>query len=111
MLFESKDGVPPPKFISALRFGEAMDEATQLKKGPERLGAPTFLCDIPEGEDIEQSIAEAIDKCEMVAATVVMGTLTYGKRTSSNFSALELLKLIVDEEKPMFLVNMSPKFY
>jgi hypothetical protein len=59
-------------FIS-LRFGEAMEEAKVLKTALEARWVTTFLCDIPEGENICVAVANAIDACRLV---VVMGTRT-----------------------------------
>jgi hypothetical protein len=95
-----------PLFIS-LRFGEAMKEATILKAALEAQGVPTFLCDVPDGDDIAKTVIRALAGCKMV---VILGTATYGRDTGVGFSTFEELRFIYDEKKDIFLVKMCGRF-
>ena len=41
---------------------------------------------------------------------IVMGSLTYGKKTKSKYSTFQELRYIDDEEKTFFLIKMCEKF-
>lgn len=96
------------RIFLSLRFTEAKQEATLIKAILENYyGIPTFLCDIPEGEDISDAIINAISKCELV---VIFGTSTYGRKTDSSCSTYQELRYIMDKKKPYFLVKMCDEF-
>jgi len=96
-----------PLIFISLRFGEAMLEAKSLQQDLHARGISTFLCDIPEGEDLAGAVITALTNCKLA---VILGTKTYGKKTSSGFSTFEELRFIVNERKPHFLVKMCAEF-
>jgi hypothetical protein len=96
----------PVVFIS-LRFGEATPEARALQQGLHARAISTFLCDIPEGQDLANAVVMALTHCKLA---VILGTKTYGKKTASSFSTFEELRYIVNERKPFFLVKMCTEF-
>ncbi len=93
-------------FLST-RFNESKPQATLLKHKLEQAGVSTFLCDVPEGQNIAKVVMKAIDQCELV---VIFGTSTYGKETDCSFSTAQELRYIVDHEKPFFLIKMCEMF-
>jgi hypothetical protein len=72
-------------FIS-LRFSEAMEEAAAIKAALVKRGLNVFLCDVPPGKDIAQTVIAALAQCKMV---VIMGSETYGAKTTAGFSTYE----------------------
>ncbi len=93
-------------FLS-LRFGEGMWVGELVKKALEAKGIHAFLCDVQEGGDIAQAISDHLDRCDLV---VVLGTKTYGRKTSSGFSTFQELRFVMDYEKPFFLIKMCESF-
>ena len=67
----------------------------------------SFLCAVPEGDDIASKVISALTKCEMV---IIMGSKTYGMETKSRYSTFQELRFIDDERKAFFLVKMCDKF-
>jgi hypothetical protein len=96
----------PAVFIS-LRFAEGMPEAKALQSGLHARGVSAFLCDIPEGRDLANAVVMALTHCKLA---VLLGTKTYGKRTTSGFSTFEELDYIFEVNKPFFLVKMCAEF-
>lgn len=93
-------------FIS-LRYEEAAAQGAALKKQLEQQGCSVFLCDFLPGNDLASKIIDALTHCKLV---VIMGTLTYGKKTSSGFSTFEELRHVGNEKKELFLVKMCDQF-
>jgi len=93
-------------FIS-LRFGEAMEEAKQLKAALQREGHDAYICEVAPGDDIEEVVIKRLDAAKMV---IIMGTETYGSEGTVKFSTKEELRFIMEEEKPFFLVKMCDRF-
>lgn len=106
MFLPSKEHPVYDIFIS-LRFGEALEEATALKKLLADRGLSVFLCAVPEGESIADAIIAALDTCKLV---VILATRTYGAKTASTFSTYEELNYIVEQRKPYFLVKMCEQY-
>jgi hypothetical protein len=70
-------------------------------------GVSTFLCDVPEGQDLANAVVMALTHCKLV---VILGTKTYGKQTACGFSTFEELRYIFEVNKPFFLVKMCTEF-
>jgi hypothetical protein len=96
-----------PRIFISFRFAEAEIEGRTLKAALQEQGVSTFLCDVPEGDDIAAIIAKALDQCKLV---VILGTETYGMDTGAGFSTFEELRFIKDEKKSVFLVKMCERF-
>ncbi len=92
-------------FIS-YRLVESANEAKVLKSALEAYGISTYLCNVSPGDDIEDDIIDALENCQLA---IIMGSLTYGQKTSSKFSTFEELQFIRNE-KPYFLIKMCDKF-
>jgi hypothetical protein len=93
-------------FIS-LRFGEGMPEAKALQADLHARGVSAFLCDIPEGQDLANAVVMALTHCKLA---VILGTKTYGRKTTSGFSTFEELRYIFEVHKPFFLIKMCAEF-
>ena len=78
-----------------------------MKNALESLNIRTFLCDVAPGEDILHEIAEAFDEAILV---VILGTRTYGMKTSARYSTFEEMMFVHNENKPIFLVRMCDHF-
>lgn len=102
----ARPGIRHDIFIS-LRFAEAMEEAKALKQKLEKRKIRVFLCAVPEGESLADAIIMALHMSSLV---LILGTPTYGQKTSSPFSTYHELNYIVDNKKPMFLVKMCDEF-
>ena len=84
-----------------------MPEARALVEELRRRGISAFLCDIPPGQDIANAVVTALAHCKMA---VILGTKTYGQKTSSGFSTFEELRYIFEVNKPLFAVKMCQRF-
>lgn len=96
----------PDVFIS-LRFAEAHEEAKVLRDALEQRGVSCFLCAVAPGEDLWESITNALDTARLA---VVMGTRTYGEDTGNQYCTHQELKFIRAESKPIFLIKMCERF-
>ena len=96
----------PDIFIS-LRFNEARPAGNALQAALEAKNMSVFLCDVAPGENLASAVVNALTHCKLA---VILGTKTYGQKTSSPFSTCEELQYIVDERKPYFLVKMCEAF-
>ena len=95
-----------PVFIS-LRFSEAQSEARALQAALRSRGVGAFVCDELPSRALQQTVIDALYGCSLV---VVLGTHTYGRKTSSTFSTHEELRAVIDEKLPFFLVKMCDEF-
>jgi len=93
-------------FLS-FRFGEAMDEARELRNALRARGLYAYICEIPPGKDIVEAIVKKLSSARLV---VILGTQTYGCKGSVYFSTREELKFVIEEEKPIFLIKMCNRF-
>mmetsp|Transcript_28719 Transcript_28719/g.73429 ORF Transcript_28719/g.73429 Transcript_28719/m.73429 type:complete len:196 (-) Transcript_28719:114-701(-) len=93
-------------FIS-LRFGEAMEEAIQLKAALQKEGHDAYLCEVAPGANIKEVVVQRLAAAKLV---VIMGTKTYGAPGTVNFSTKQELEYILDQEKPFFLIKMCDNF-
>jgi hypothetical protein len=84
-----------------------MPEAKVLQQALHESGVSAFLCDIPEGQDLANAVVTALTHCKLA---VILGTKSYGKKTTSGFSTFEELRYIINEQKPLFLVKMCSEF-
>ena len=96
----------PDVFIS-LRFAEALDQGKRLKAELETIGLSVFLCAADAGDDLADVIAENLVKSKLV---VILGTATYGFKTSSSYSTYNELEYVTSANKPFFLVKMCSEF-
>jgi hypothetical protein len=96
-----------PRVFLSVRFAEAMDEAVTVKGALEARGVPTFLCDVPEGDDLGHAISLNLVQCELV---VIFGTETYGEKTQSVLSTFEELRFVLDKKRPFFVIKMCSEY-
>lgn len=101
-----KNAMETQIFIS-LRFGEAMEEAVQLRDALKAMGYKVFLCDEAPGINLQDIIFTALENAMLV---VILGSKTYGKKTDSTFSTHEELNLIMVDNIPYFLIKMCERF-
>lgn len=78
-------------FIS-LRLEESKEEAKALKLALEKLGFSVFLCEVEPGINLTRTIVHALDASSLA---IIMGTLSYGKKTASEFATYEELRYIL----------------
>ena len=62
-------------FVS-FRFGEAHQEALALKAALEALGLRVFLSDVSPGDNLQRTIARALQKCRLVAVLATKDVAT-----------------------------------
>ena len=100
--------VPPAHdiFIS-LRFTEALPAALAIRSSLQKKSVSVFVCEVPPGDDIATTVMDRLHNCRMV---IIMGTVTYGKKTAAKFSTFEELRFVIEEEKPFYLVKMCDVF-
>ena len=65
-----------------------------------------FICDPQAGDDLFSEISNKITDCDLA---VIMGTLTYGKHTSSICSTYREMKHIMHERKPVVVLKMCDR--
>jgi hypothetical protein len=93
-------------FIS-LRYAEAGKEAKVLKVALERKGCSVYINETRAGGNMWVEIAEKLEQCALV---VIMGSLTYGQKTSSINSTFEEMQFLLSERKHFYLIKMCERF-
>eukprot|EP00961_Rhodomonas_salina_P269376 3639618-Rhodomonas_salina.1 len=86
-------------------------QSLELQAALMKRGYTAYICDPNPGDDMLTEIADAIETSTL---RVIMGSLTYGKKTSSNFSTFQELQNIMSlsskKNKDFALVKMCSEF-
>lgn len=97
---------PPLTVFVSWRMGECKDEVKeQLQPVLEARGVTVIVVGELAGGDLLQAVTDGMEKADVY---VVMGTETYGKRTSGSIDTYQEMQYIVSSRKPYFLFNMNP---
>jgi hypothetical protein len=97
-----------PDIVFSFRIAESSNEVDQLEAGLKLVGLKTFRCDqVPNSALFPVIIGEKLDQCKVV---VIMGSRTYGTRTTGGFSTFEELGFVLSEGKRYYLVKMCDRF-
>jgi serine/threonine protein kinase len=92
-------------FIS-WRMAECKNEVRALQPALEELGIKvTVIGELPGG-DLKKAIVTGMQEASLF---IIMGTETYGKKTSGKIDTWKEMQDIKESGKPYFLVNMNPE--
>eukprot|EP00961_Rhodomonas_salina_P155915 2099562-Rhodomonas_salina.1 len=98
-------------FFISLRYAEANEESLKLKAALTKQGYTVYICDPKPGDDMLDEIANAIETSTL---RVIMGSSTYGMKTTSNFSTheelLRIMTLKKKKNKDFAIVKMCVEF-
>jgi len=100
---------PEEQFIyCCVRFDQASSNAAKLLKTELRAkkGITLVVMDISNSGSIRENCANSIDKCRMA---LILGTKTWGEKTSTEGCTFDEWNLIQAYEKPRFFVKMIPQ--
>jgi serine/threonine protein kinase len=88
------------------RMAECKNEVRALQPALEELGIKvTVIGELPGG-DLKKAIVTGMQEASLF---IIMGTETYGKKTSGKIDTWKEMKDIKESGKPYFLINMNPE--
>jgi len=93
-------------FIS-YRMSESKPEAKEMEAALQQRTRKTIRVNELPGADLAAVVAEAIDECDLA---VVLGSETYGEKTSGMIDTYKELQFIMSEQKPIFLIKACDRF-
>jgi hypothetical protein len=97
--------VQPTIFIS-WRMSECPREVKALQAALEEYGFKIIVIGELPGSDLLEAVSKGMDEA---ALFVVMGTETYGIKTSGSIDTYKEMQFIQSSGKPCFLINMNPE--
>jgi hypothetical protein len=92
-------------FIS-WRMSECKDEVKVLQPALEALGIKVIVVSELPGGDLLRAVKEGMAEADLF---IIMGTETYGTRTSGKIDTWVEMHDIKESGKPSFLINMNPE--
>ena len=92
-------------FIS-WRMAECKKEVRQLQPALEALGVNVIVVGELPGGDLKRAVEEGMAEAHLF---IIMGTETYGKKTSGKIDTWAEMQEIKRSGKPFFLINLNPE--
>jgi tRNA A-37 threonylcarbamoyl transferase component Bud32 len=96
--------VPRTVFIS-WRMGECKKEVKVLQPALQALGIKVIVVGELPGGDLLHAVQAGMSEAHL---HIIMGTATYGKKTSGKIDTWVEMQEIKNSGKPFFLINMNP---
>jgi hypothetical protein len=88
------------------RMGECKNEVKVLQPALEALGIKVIVMSELPGGDLLRAVKGGMEEADLF---IIMGTQTYGKKTSGKIDTWVEMHDIKESGKPSFLINMNPE--
>ena len=86
-------------------MAECKKEVRQLQPALEALGVKVIVVGELPGGDLKRAVVEGMAEAHLF---IIMGTETYGKKTSGQIDTWAEMQEIRRSGKPFFLINLNP---
>ena len=102
-------GLRKPVLFISWRMGECKEEVkgeAGLQNALEAEGVDVLVVGEHAGGDLLEAVSNGMERADLF---VIMGTKTYGKKTSDLIDTFREMQRIKSSGKPFFLINMNPE--